>query len=476
MKIGRNAICPCGSGKKYKKCCGFEIAKELPPFEFTQTTGTLWDEYMHLFKITGLYGQGQRQFSPYKKELDGTYKDFERRFRPGHPDGIRDSVFMSWFYLDYRYGKDQKTIIERLLEEDQTKAFAGVGSVFLGHLKDSYCTMYAMVGKEEKFLIFEDIITSQQYKVIRINEPYEEDARKGEIWYTRFVGTNKEAIAMTTPYVFEPSARESFRAIIENQIRTFKRDVDISGMSEEEIHRQTCKVAVGFWSAYMTAPWQNVPETSNIANAPQLANTDNEPLRFCEVFFTMANAVAVQAALSGFADFEHDESQNMWRWFKKSKNKMMGDVVALGRVYIKENHLIGEANSLPRALRLKKLLMQRLGKYISYEEIEAKDVAAMPQASPQELAAFEKEQKEINSDPLVQAEIHRRTKEYYFKSWVRQKIPALSGLTPYQAAKTAQGKKLLVDLFQNMEMMDKVNSNLGKPPMDWGELKKHLGI
>lgn len=22
-KIGRNAICPCGSGKKYKKCCGF---------------------------------------------------------------------------------------------------------------------------------------------------------------------------------------------------------------------------------------------------------------------------------------------------------------------------------------------------------------------------------------------------------------------------------------------------------------------
>lgn len=23
-KIGRNALCPCGSGKKYKKCCGKE--------------------------------------------------------------------------------------------------------------------------------------------------------------------------------------------------------------------------------------------------------------------------------------------------------------------------------------------------------------------------------------------------------------------------------------------------------------------
>ncbi len=25
-KVGRNAPCPCGSGKKYKKCCG-EFAK-----------------------------------------------------------------------------------------------------------------------------------------------------------------------------------------------------------------------------------------------------------------------------------------------------------------------------------------------------------------------------------------------------------------------------------------------------------------
>ena len=26
-KVGRNAPCPCGSGKKYKKCCGGQNAK-----------------------------------------------------------------------------------------------------------------------------------------------------------------------------------------------------------------------------------------------------------------------------------------------------------------------------------------------------------------------------------------------------------------------------------------------------------------
>ena len=29
MKIGRNDPCPCGSGKKYKKCCGLQSAVEV---------------------------------------------------------------------------------------------------------------------------------------------------------------------------------------------------------------------------------------------------------------------------------------------------------------------------------------------------------------------------------------------------------------------------------------------------------------
>src|SRR5450432_219077 len=36
MKIGRNDPCPCGSGKKYKKCC---IAKPLSTTNKKMTTG-----------------------------------------------------------------------------------------------------------------------------------------------------------------------------------------------------------------------------------------------------------------------------------------------------------------------------------------------------------------------------------------------------------------------------------------------------
>ncbi|MCL2350938.1 MAG: SEC-C metal-binding domain-containing protein [Firmicutes bacterium] len=30
-KIGRNDLCPCGSGKKYKKCCGAPVASDSGP-------------------------------------------------------------------------------------------------------------------------------------------------------------------------------------------------------------------------------------------------------------------------------------------------------------------------------------------------------------------------------------------------------------------------------------------------------------
>lgn len=31
MSIGRNDPCPCGSGKKYKKCCLNRVVQGVPP-------------------------------------------------------------------------------------------------------------------------------------------------------------------------------------------------------------------------------------------------------------------------------------------------------------------------------------------------------------------------------------------------------------------------------------------------------------
>ena len=74
------------------------------------------------------------------------------------------------------------------------------------------------------------------------------------------------------------------------------------------------------------------------------------------------------------------------------------DNTLLGQIFIRGDELVGEVNSLERALRLKNKLSIGLGKMIAFDRIDSKDLAAMPQPSQEDLRKFEEEQRRINSD------------------------------------------------------------------------------
>jgi tetratricopeptide (TPR) repeat protein len=50
-KIGRNAPCPCGSGKKYKKCC-LPLHQESSAQEFSEEPFTLVPEFTELDRLS----------------------------------------------------------------------------------------------------------------------------------------------------------------------------------------------------------------------------------------------------------------------------------------------------------------------------------------------------------------------------------------------------------------------------------------
>jgi len=104
MKVGRNDPCPCGSGKKYKKCCG---GKEEMDFSLPEElrTGTLLDEYIVLMQAVATYGQSLIELDQDSKELKKAGDSFEKEFQPGTPVGVPDSLYMSWLYFDLRFGR-----------------------------------------------------------------------------------------------------------------------------------------------------------------------------------------------------------------------------------------------------------------------------------------------------------------------------------------------------------------------------------
>jgi hypothetical protein len=99
----------------------------------------------------------------------------------------------------------------------------------------------------------------------------------------------------------------------------------------------------------------------------------------------------------------------------------------------------------------------------------------MPELSPEEIEARERESEELNSRPEIQEAIRKHLEHHYFKEWPRMKIPALGGLTPIQAAKTENGRAKLKALLDDIEGMEEAAAST-KPKVDVDRLRRMLGL
>ncbi|MBA7470036.1 hypothetical protein ES707_05313 [subsurface metagenome] len=479
-KIERNEPCPCGSGKKYKKCCGrnegidFSLPEDLK-------TRTPVDDYLTLFQGIVIYSKAFIQFDKDGKEFKNAADDFEKRFRPGKNKGLPSSLFMSWLSLDFRFGEERETICERFLKSPYIDRLNEPGPTLVKHLANSYCTFYEVKAPLDDWIIFEELGTGKEWRVYRVNEPFERKARRGDIWYLRFVGVPEEGYIYTMPYIFPPRSKSDFVKALKRQKDVFLKHYDEEGLSDEDIFKESCKASTRFWAEYMLkGSGIDLPESGEEAietpHIPELQNTDGEPLRFCKVFFKIKQRERLEEKLSSVKNFDFDRHNKTWIWFKKGNRKIkMFPTTTLGTISIVGEYLVAETNSLPRALKLKNKLSRGFKQSLSYEKIESKDLASMPPLSKEDMERFEKEQKELYSNPEVREFLSQKAKDYYHNDWMKQKIPALDYKTPTQAVKTKEGRRKVEALLNDLERTQK---SMPEEPfkVDVGGLRRRLGL
>ncbi len=249
-KIGFNEPCSCGSGKKYKKCCGknesldFQMSLDLK-------TGTVFDDYMMLFQGIVIYGQSILLFSKDGKEFKKASDDFKRRFRTDKPGGVPTSIFMSWLHFDLRFGNTKETICERFLNSSHLKEIDESGLARIKHLSDSYCTFYEIKAVLDDWIILDELGTGEKWNLCRINELYENDTKIGDIWYIRIVGVPEEAYVFTPPFIFPSDAREDFSDAVIKQKKAFIKINNNKGIIGKNIFKESCKTSLLFWAKYM---------------------------------------------------------------------------------------------------------------------------------------------------------------------------------------------------------------------------------
>ena len=484
-KIGRNEPCPCGSGKKYKKCCGpnkpldFSLPEDL-------LTGTPLDDYMHLYQGVSIYAHGIGQFEEEGKILKKVESELEKKLKPGEKDGIPLSLFLSWLHFDFRFGRTRETVVERFMRSTHASCLREPGPTHLRHFAESYCNFYEVLAVYENWIEFLELGAEETWRAFRADEPYEKDAFPGDIWYIRLLGPPSGAHIYTQPYIFPPGSKGSLTMTLRELEKTALDERLEIALSGKDLFREACKANVPNWALLFLGRFEEMDggspplQSPAVSAAPQrrptLFNTDGQLISLTRVFFKVKGRGALKERLSALKGFTYDAKEKDWTWLRRTKRqaKTSGKMV-IAKLYLRGGRLIGEVNSLERATELVGRLTFELGDLLAYEKAESRSPDSLPEPTEEERRKHEERQRELYSHPEIREAIKKQREDYYLKEWIRTKIPALDDLTPLSAVETAEGRRLVEILLGEFEAAEARRPDY-EPGFDFDRLRIRLGL
>lgn len=408
---------------------------------------------------------------------------YEKKLKPGQKEGVPLSLFNSWLHFDFRFGKTWETVCERFINSPFHAELKEPGPTYLKYFAQSYCTFYEILDVLEDRIIFNELGIGREWQVYRINEPFEKEAKAGDIWYLRLLGTPSGAYIYTPPYIFPPFVKTPAILGVKQQKKLLSSKSSGKRLSQKELFRESCKASVPFWAEFFQGQGrlddQALPEFWFEKEIPELqiiCNTDGELLSFSKIFFRVKEKKGLRQRLSSLKELDYDDKHRDWTWFKEDKRKSkLFKRTLLGNLYLKGSRLVGETNSIERAARLINLLAQKLGNVLSYEKMESVSFDSLPRPTAKEMKIFEDEQKELYSNPELRQRMMEDLEGYYLKEWIHTRIPAFRNQTPLEAIKTEEGRHEVKRLLDYYEALEK-NAPSYKPKFNYDKLRKKLGF
>ena len=160
LKLGRNDPCPCGSGKKFKHCCG--VLGEI--------TAIYEDPFSHYNQLaTSAKVKLERYLgNEVKKYRQGIKSRFTRFAVKRSIPEAHESIFSDWLWFDLK-DEDDMSMGERYLAENAAYMETALLECIQA-FNQSYLSVYKLTGAAGTTLILEDILLGSEYKVL-IREP-----------------------------------------------------------------------------------------------------------------------------------------------------------------------------------------------------------------------------------------------------------------------------------------------------------------
>lgn len=482
MKTGRNAPCPCGSGKKYKHCCLNASAESVTPSEdllvWRRARRALEGVPARILNFTkDVYGDVALVEAWEEFHLWGGEDDEVPEPDPSSP---LLPLFMSWFL--HRWTPDTDTLVEdeSLLDKSPTATFLErhrrlepiVRHYLEGCLSAPFSFHEIVSAEAGRGFTACDVLTGEERYVIERSAS--EQMEPGDILFGQLVEV--DGIVMLeamSPFLLPPSTKielVDFRRIVGMQTHVAtprERLLDLDGEIRD---------------IYLE-------HANRILNPtlPDIRNTDGDPIEPHRLVLDIDSADAAFHALKHLSATENeqellesatlDADGNVERveihWSTPGNARHASwSSTTLGRIEIDGQRLVAEVNSARRADTLRQIIESALGGRARYRTTEITNLEralADAKADPDRRAPSPDELAEL---PEVKAMMEQHMAAHY-DEWVTTAIPALDGQTPLEAVAEAEGREKVEALLVEFERGAK---RMNLDPALFRRLRQRLGL
>ena len=455
MKISRNQPCPCGSGKKYKKCC---LTKAEAPSQalYYRRLSEAHDRLVeHLLAYAArIFGEEAVHVAMDEFLL---WPDPENEISEEMLDRA-GSLFWPWYLFNWEYdsidaevelaGPEGRTVAELYAEEHGGRLDVLERRLIESTNRKPYSFLEVLSVDKGKGMTLQDILKGTRIEVQeRAGSEYVQpgDGLFGRAITVDGVGMLIGLSPTLIPPTFKPEIIQLRKRLRRGQ----------SAITDDTLYD---------WDTEIRELYFDIDHVLN--TMPQMLNTDGDPMEFHrliyeihstdEAFEKLCDLCVTMTPEELSAGAQRDNAGRIVRvefpWDRLGHKKMSGmPNTVLGRIVLDGQRLIAEINSAERAEALRREIDSRLGNVGRFQVDEIQDMdSLMNEHTSGTNGKTVSEQEAFMQHPEVQEQVAEMMSRHW-ESWVDQKIPALGGISPRDAVKTADGREAVEALLKDAE-------------------------
>ncbi len=469
-KPGRNDPCPCGSGKKYKKCCLRQ--QQATPIDWQRLRQTERELVAACL---------EHSVEHYPHSLAEAWEEFAVDAEPpedltAHPEF--EAFFLPWYIFlwvpdneglkpgELRY--PDMPIARHYLETHRTELSDLQRRFIEEACRQPYSFFQVTALQPGHSLTLRDLMLRRTVTVLE--RTASRLLEKGHIVFARVITVDHISLLLGAAPTPLPPLMHSHVLDIRDHLEARWGRLDL-----DELRR---------WDWDLRNTYRDLLE--GLTRPPRLANSDGEPLEFVTLYYqlhcTVQEAFDALATLSPeperhLAEARRDAQGRLQAfdldWLRKEPGRGAGYTV-LGNLHVEDDRLTIEVNSRERAESMRRRIARRLGRgraqfqRWTIESPERQLAERLPQEGPPPPAL---DDQALQQSPELQAAV-REMAERHWRDWLDHPLPALQGQTPRQAAATPAGRERLEGLLLGFE-----RARTGQPfdpDVDW--LRRQLGL